>query len=616
MKVKYFSLLVFLSISISGISQCYWQQKVEYKIAVDLDTNTHKLEGFETLLYINNSPDTLNRVYFHLYYNAFQPGSMMDVRSRTIKDPDRRVEDNIYKLSESEQGYQKINSLLHDGDPVDYKIEGTILTVILNRPIEPQSIAIFELQFEAQVPLQIRRTGRDNKEGIEYTMTQWYPKMAEYDQDGWHAEEYIGREFYGVMGNFDVTISIDSGYTVAGTGVVLNPNEVGHGYSRFMQPSDEEKLVWHFFAGNVHDFAWAADPDYTHDIVQVDDSLRLHFFYQSNLSKQWKEVQNDVVSIFNTTNQTFGRYPYTDFSIIQAGDGGMEYPMCTMILGDGSKEGKIGLIAHEAIHNWFYGVIATNEYHYPWMDEGMTTYAEEYALDKLYQKNGVGFLDHEYERYRKLVGLGVGIEEPMSTPGDLFNLNFAYSVSSYSKGAITLNMLKYIIGEEIFYSVMMNYFNTWKFKHPRPDDFIRIMELESGLELDWFFEHWLYTVHHIDYGVDLEQGEYGKSIVHLSNNGQFPMPIEVEVHLNSGKVETYYIPLRQMRGAKEINATVLDSWAWVNPNYDFEINHDISKIKEIIIDPSNSLADINPEDNVFPHEAKSDSHEKKKKGKN
>jgi len=605
-------------VSITGFSQFdsnpYWQQKIEYEIQVDLDIYSHKLIGFESMMYINNSPDTLDRVYFHLYYNAFQPGSMMDVRSRNIEDPDERVEDFISKLSPSEQGYQHIIDMMHEGQPVEFEIEGTVMTVFLKNPILPQTVTSFELSFEAQVPKQIRRTGRDNKEGIDYTMAQWYPKMAEYDVDGWHAEEYVGREFYGVFGNFDVTISIDSSYTVAGTGVCLNPDQVGHGYSEFKSTSGDEQLFWHFFAANVHDFAWAADSNYNHDIVKVDDSLQLHFFYTDEVSRPWRSFEKDVVRIFNITNTTFGRYPYTDFSVIQGGDGGMEYPMCTMILGKGSKEGSVGLIAHESIHNWFYGVLGSNEYRYPWMDEGMTTYAEAYALDNLYNKRGKDFMAHEYENYRTLVGYGPGLEEPMATPSDLFNYNFAYSVSSYSKGAITLNMLRYIVGDEVFYRAMKRYFKEWKFKHPRPENFIRIMELESGLELDWFFEHWIYTVHHIDYAVISESSDEGGTDIKLINLGEFPMPIEVEVVLKSGEVENYYIPLRQMRGVKKTDANLLDSWAWVDPNYQFNIVHSLSSIKSVTVDPKGMMADIDLSNNTYPFSGASKSNNSDSKG--
>ena len=433
---------------------------------------------------------------------------MMDVRSRTISDPDRRVKDRISKLTPEEEGFQKIIYLKRNGKDVPFSIEGTVLTAQLDAPIAPGESVTFEMEFLAQVPKQIRRSGRDNVEGIEYTMTQWYPKMAEYDRDGWHANEYVGREFYGVWGKFDVNITIDSNYVIGGTGIIQNPEEVGHGYSNTQ--SNTARLNWHFIAENVHDFGWAADPDYQHDIIKVDDSLQLHFFYQTDtLAAQWKEIQPDVVRMFNITNKNFGRYPYSDFSIIQGGDGGMEYPMCTMILGHGSKKGKVELITHESIHNWYYGVLGTNEYRYPWMDEGMTTYAEEFAINEMDSLNGEGFLKYAYSSYRYLVTNSSFMEEPMTTPGDFFNYNKAYSISSYYKGAITQNMLRYIVGDEVYYRAILKYFNSWKFKHPTPNDLLRIMEVESDMELDWFFEHWVNTLHHIDYEVNVEEEENG-----------------------------------------------------------------------------------------------------------
>ena len=523
---------------------------------------------------------------------------MMDVRSRTIADPDRRVKDRISKLGPDEIGFQVIKSLTQDGQEVKYSIDGTILTARLPHAIAPGASVKFSMDFISQVPKQIRRSGRDNMEGIEYTMTQWYPKMAEYDHDGWHANEYVGREFYGVWGDFDVTITMDSNYVLAGTGVVVNPEEVGHGYGT--SNTGQEKLVWHFVAENVHDFGWAADPDYEHDMIAVDDSLQLHFFYQTDtLAAQWKDIQPDVVEMFKITNKTFGRYPYSDFSIIQGGDGGMEYPMCTMVRGHGTRDGMIGLITHESIHNWYYGVLGTNEYRYPWMDEGMTTYAEEYALDKLNDLNGKDFLKHSYDGYIKLATKYASVHEPLATPGDLFNYNFVYSISAYSRGAITQNMLRYIVGDEAYYKGILRYFDEWKFKHPTPNDLLRIMELESDMELDWFFEHWVNTMHTMDYAAEVSEVD-GKAVLTLKNESDFPMPIDFDVKLKDGSTQSYYIPLSQMRGAKATSAKTLDSWIWVKPTYEVNLDIPASEIDSVMIDPNMMLADINRNNNSYP----------------
>ena len=208
-----------------------WQQRVEYNIDVDFDHTKHQYSGTQKLVYFNNSPDELNKVFYHLYMNAFQPGSAMDVRSRTIADPDPRVGERISKLKPNEIGYLKVKNLKMNGRNCPFTVEGTIMEVTLPEKIAPLSNVTFELEFDGQVPIQIRRNGRMSREGVDYSMAQWYPKMCEYDYQGWHSNPYIGREFYGIWGDFDVTIHIDSKYTVGGSGVLQNPTEIGKGYA-------------------------------------------------------------------------------------------------------------------------------------------------------------------------------------------------------------------------------------------------------------------------------------------------------------------------------------------------------------------------------------------------
>ena len=218
----------------------------------------HQFTGTQNLTYYNNSPDELNKVFYHLYFNAFQPGSMMHVRSSQLPDADPRIASKIPNLKENEIGYHKIKSLKQDGKDVHFEVAGTILEVTLNEPIRPNSKVVFDMEFESQVPIQIRRSGRDNAEGVDYSMSQWYPKLCEYDYQGWHANPYIGREFHGVWGDFDVTINIDNAFTVAASGYLENPDEIGHGYEsdgvKAKKTSNTEKLSWRFVAPNVHDF--------------------------------------------------------------------------------------------------------------------------------------------------------------------------------------------------------------------------------------------------------------------------------------------------------------------------------------------------------------------------
>ncbi|HBC04928.1 MAG TPA: peptidase M1, partial [Aequorivita sp.] len=368
--------LFFISVFFSAFAQnsSYWQQQVDYKMNVDVDVKNFQYKGTQELKYTNNSPDTLNKVFYHLYFNAFQPGSEMDVRSRTIADPDSRVMDRISKLSPSEIGYIKPTLFTQDGVAANYTIRGTVMQVMLNKPILPGESTLFNMEWDAQVPLQIRRSGRDSSEGVALTMTQWYPKLAEYDFEGWHADPYIAREFHGVWGDFDVTITIDADYTIGGTGYLQNPAEVGHGYTepgqKWMKPK-KGKYTWHFLAPDVHDFAWAADDEYIHDTYPGPNGVKLHFFYKNDpeIAENWKNLQPKTAALMEFFNEQIGEYPYEQYSVIQGGDGGMEYAMSTMITGKREFGSLVGVTAHELAHSWFQFVLATNESKHEWMDE-------------------------------------------------------------------------------------------------------------------------------------------------------------------------------------------------------------------------------------------------------
>ena len=577
-----------------------WQQRVEYVMDVKLDVSTHKLTGTQKLTYYNNSRDTLNKVYYHLYWNAFQPGSMMDVRSLNITDPDARVGSRIAQLKDDEIGYQRVVGLKQDGKDVSHHVDGTVMEVILSKGLLPGSKTVFDMKFEAQVPVQIRRSGRNSKEGIAYSMTQWYPKMAEYDHLGWHAYQYIAREFHSVWGDFDVRITIDPKHIIGGTGVLQNADKIAFGYEKPGATVKEASgdLTWHFVAKKFIDFAWAADPDYVHDRVQVPNGPELHFFYQPKNAENWKKMEPIAVKHFEFMNKTFGKYPYDTYSIIQGGDGGMEYPMCTLILGDGTLDGLIGVTVHEAAHSWFHAVLASNEALYPWMDEGFTDFAShEFEVTLSNEKP-----DHEgsYNAYFALAKSG--LQEPISQHSDHYNTNRAYSVASYSMGTVFLHQLKYIIGEEVFYKGMRQYFNTWKFRHPEPHDFIRVMEKASGLQLKWYMSYWVNTTKKIDYGIQTIVENEGKTMVTLARNGEFPMPVDVVVTYQDGDQELYYIPLNEMLGGKVIENSQMDrqdlvAWPWVNPSYTFSIGRKSSEIVSIEIDPSLRLADIDRKNN-------------------
>ena len=589
----------------------YWQQEISYKMEVLLDVNTNKLTGRQVIKYKNNSPEILDKVFFHLYFNAFQPGSAMDIRSVQMPDMDPRIGEKISNLQPEDVGYHRILKMTQNGADVEFNIEGTILEVALNQPIKSGQTAKFQMQFESQVPIQIRRSGRDNVEGIRYSMSQWYPKMCEYDARGWHADPYIAREFYGVWGDFDVEITLNAGYTVGASGVLVNSNEIGHGYSS-TESRTTGLLTWHFVAKKVHDFVWAADPDYKHDQHKCADGVVLQSFYQPNetYSENWKGLLPIMEEAFKYINTNFGQYPYPVYSFIQGGDAGMEYPMATLITGNRSLTSLVGVSVHELMHSWFQMIFGFNESYYYWMDEGFTNYAAERVMAHLRSKALIpgkpspNPYESFYTGYKNIVE--AGIEEPLSTHADHFESNTAYSTAAYIKGAIFINQMEYIVGEKAFDRGLLAFFDKWKFKHPDDNAFIRSMELTSGLELDWYKDYMVYTTKTIDYGIDTVSSYEQNTSILLERNGFMPMPVDVEIKLKDGQNLFYTIPLDIMRGSKTDFAPdgapfkVMPDWAWVNPGYELNVPFPLESIKSVTIDPSRRLADLNLENNTWP----------------
>ncbi len=581
----------------NSINNTYWQQHVDYTMDIDVDVNKYQYKGKQQLVYTNNSPDNLNKVFYHLYFNAFQPGSQMDVRSLNIKDPSAKIGNKISLLKPNEIGYIKVNSLKQNGANVTFKTVGTILEVTLNKPIKSGEQITLDMDFDGQVPLQIRRSGRNSKEGVALSMSQWYPKLAEYDFEGWHTPPYIAREFHGVWGNFDVTIHIDKNYTIGGSGYLQNPQEVGHGYQNkkeALQLPKGDKLTWHFKAPNVHDFTWAADPEYKHDVLKMENGIDLHFLYKKNMATEylenWRKLQPKTAELMKYFSKNIGQYPYKQYSVVQGGDGGMEYAMATLITGERKFGSLFGVTAHEMAHTWFQFLLASNESAHPWMDEGFTTYISNLASDKILNTNAQNPHKNSYLGYNYVVKNG--IEEPQTTHADRFHTNTAYGIASYSKGNIFLSQLEYVIGKENVAKGLKKYFTDFSFKHPTPNDVKRSLEKVSGIHLDWYLNEWAQTIHTIDYGIKSVDGQK----ITLERIGKMPMPIDVEVIYVDGSVERFNIPLEIMRGNKPTKATVLKDWGWAHPTYSFNVS---KTVKTVIIDKSEFMADVNPTNNSF-----------------
>ena len=599
----YTFLLMLLAFCSLTYSQNYWQQSVNYKMEVDINVKTFKYSGKQELLYTNNSPDSLKKVFYHLYFNAFQPGSEMSVRVKTGKDKNTRFDIDIDSLRPDEIGYLKVFNLKQDGVTLKNELSETILEVLLSDPLGPGESTRLTLDFEGQVPKLVRRAGRNSAEGVALSMAQWYPKIAEYDYEGWNSEPYLGREFHGVWGDFDVTLTIDKKYIVAASGYLQNPDNVGHGYSDSKGKAKKGKLKWHFVAPKVHDFTWSADPDYVHDTFKGPNDVILHFFYKDNAqyNENWKNLQPKTAELMRFYNQTIGEYPYKQYTVAQGGDGGMEYAMLTLITGNRNFDSLVGVTAHELAHSWFQHVLATNEMKYEWMDEGFTTYISTLAEDEVLNKNNFFPLERSYNNYLYLALSGK--EEPQQTNANRYEYNLAYELSAYSKGAVFLGQLGYVIGADKLAKTLKEYYRLHKFQHPLPNDFRRIAERVSGIQLKWYLTDWTQTIKTIDYGIKSVEGDETKTIIKIERIGSMPMPLEILVNFKDKPSEVHYIAIPLMRGEKQnpykTKWTVHKDWPWAHTEYELIIDHPKSKIKDIFIDPSYYMADTNRDNNAY-----------------
>jgi len=624
---------IFLLLAIlTSPARAYWQQHVSYDIHVTLIDSIHTLDGSLLVVYTNNSPDTLREVFFHLYSNAFQPGSMMDERALAIHTAP--VYDRIHKLPESEWGKYWINNVSVDGATSPFEITGTIMHVVLSKPLAPGDSTRIVFQFREQIPRQIRRSGWMSREGVEYSMSQWYPKICEYDAEGWQKQEYVSREFYGVWGDFRVEITLPSRFTVGATGECVNATEVGHGYDQIaagmkeglVEPNASSGMTtWKFHASPVHDFAWVADDDYIHEWMTWQDTITIHSFYKSWSRPYW-EKNALAYSLFalSTYSHHYGPYAYRNFSCTMAGDGGMEYPQLIMITGYRPNPLSLaGVIAHEVGHQWFYGMLGSNETREAFMDEGFTTYATTMCMNALFGDNQEypgeqhSWLDwfipkfsnkrDNYRGYQEMASQGY--EEPLDIPHDWFRED-ATAGQVYGKTAAILNMLEYTLGDSTFAVGMKEYYNEWRFKHPHLLDFKRVMEKVAHTDLDWFFDEWFKTTRTLDYEAQSVRSAYvpgdmdpGFSVnwIKLKNNGLAVMPIDLLLHFDDGSSASATIPLATNKGlsyrkpSDERNRIYLPPWDWTSPTYQASFSHyaDSRRLSWFEIDTSWRLQDLN-----------------------
>jgi len=541
-----------------GDSVQYWQQEANYTIKASLDAENHLLSGAETILYKNNSPDTLGIFYLHLYPNAFR-----DKASPLIRDYLQGTWRFLVGLPKSMRGWLDVKELTIDGAAVQFTVDGTILKASLPKPLLPGATATFDLTFEEKImPL----LGRSGYSGEQYNMAQWYPKVVVYDQNGWHPDQYRMGEFYGEFGAFDVSITLPERYVVAATGTPVagdpgwtkNTPRRGGAHPGGKRPGaapaaagganddpakPEALKTVQFRAENVHDFAWCASPNF-----MVQDTLYNGYRIMSFFNP-WNRAWTDTtlargLRAMQWLETNAGPYPYPQVSIVDCMmRGGMEYPMLAM---NGSADE--GLVLHELAHNYFYGVLANDERTEAWLDEGFANYAVFWNVEERFGPFGKpdnrSFPFSLFREQRMWDALGksvinlhrIGYAERIATPAHEFKNGF--STMPYVGAPLFLRALRYTVGDEAFRTIIHTYVERRRFKHVDEDAFRSICEEVSGAHLDDFFKQWLHTTKQCDYAISrfkVKRATEGfVADLRIERKGELMMPLALAFRLKNG----------------------------------------------------------------------------------
>jgi len=608
--------IALLCVSPAIFAQDYWQQEVNYSIQVKLNDQKHELSGFETFEYVNHSPEAMGQIYMHLWPNAYRDGN-----TALGKQLYRQGDGKLTFAKEEDKGF--IDSLDFQSEGMklrwEYDAENPDICVIyLNKPLQSGERMKISTPFKVKLPSgSISRMGHI---GQSYQITQWYPKPAVFDKNGWNAIPYLNQgEFYSEYGTYDVSITLPKNYIVGATGNLATKSEVAfmdeqvkltsenmeswvshagdEKLEAFPESSTEYKTI-QFSQSRVHDFAWFADKRFgvlkgEVELPQTKNRVTTWALFTPQNAALWEnaiEYINDGTYYYSLWN---GDYPYRQVTAVDgtiSAGGGMEYPNVTVIGNASSKEELEVVIVHEVGHNWFYGILGSNERVHGWMDEGMNTLNEMRYIQTKYPDNTrfsdmilngrfhLEDLDHHDSgdiTYSSLASLG--LDQPIETHSDQFT-SINYGGIMYQKTGLVFFYLKDYLGEEKFNAAMSAYFEAWKFKHPQPEDMRKVLETSTGKDLSWLFDDLIQTTNHIDYKIKgLGYGKQG-AFVKVKNVGQVNGPIEVNVFSDDKLVET----------------------CWLEPgSTSATLKTPYKDIDKVIIDESKDIPELNRNNNTW-----------------
>lgn len=496
-------------------SQSYWQQSVNYTIDVSLNDREHSLKGFLTLEYTNNSPDQLDFIWFHLWPNAYKNDKTAYAK-QVVRESDgkKRLKDI------KDKGFIDSLSFSVDGKNLNWEPHPEHIDIIrlpLSTALAPGKKITITTPFYVKLPTYSSRMGHLDQS---YMICQWYPKPAVYDRKGWHVMPYLDQgEFYSEFGSFKVNITLPSQYIVGATGILHNQQEIDQykniGASNWKNGSSNTTYQSHVSSGktlsytaeNVHDFAWFADKNFIieYDTMQLGSGKVIDVFsyHQANGNALWENSIGYIEDAVRNYSKWIGEYPYPVVAAVEgpknAMSGGMEYPMITLITSPDANEERLdAVITHEVGHNWFYGIIGSNERAHAWMDEGINTYYQfRYEAEK-YKSNSIfgDMIPAEVKAMPpdQLAGLiysamsRIPMEKPIETHSAEFSNKDEYGLVVYLKTAIWMYIMEVTVGKDNLDKAIQAYFNDWKFRHPYPEDFEASVEKALGKSIDELFE--------------------------------------------------------------------------------------------------------------------------------
>jgi hypothetical protein len=606
----------------------YWQQDVHYRIKASLNDSTDIIDGQQQLTYWNNSPDELPFVYFRLTQNAFQPDSYLDDLQKNNKVKPK------YGVYEGMRLGTTIESLMVNGKVLRTELDNTILKVYLDQPLRSGESITFDITFKTYFDKgnTRRRMKLFNSYGYKhYDGVHWYPRISVYDRKfGWTTDQHLGREFYGDFGTFDVELTLPNHFVLDATGVLQNRSEVMPDSLRqkldiknfakkplYERPSviikrNGTRKTWKFYADNVHDFAFTADPTYRIGETEW-NGIKCISLVQEPHASRWQNAADYTARILKVYSEDIGMYAYPKMIVADAQDG-MEYPMLT--LDGGFDPGYRSLLAHEVGHNWFFGMVGNNETYRAALDEGFTQFLTSWCMEKLegpYEPvvTDTTFFGWYINRYSKVAPIRErraylaylndavkDLDMPLNTHSDQFNGALEHGGGYrhvYYKTATMLYNLQYVLGDELFLKAMQHYFNQWKMCHPYFEDFRNSIIQYTHVDLNWFFDQWMETTKHIDYRVkSVRKGtKDGEFVITFERKGDMQMPLDFQVIDDKDRRHEFHIPNDWF--VKKTSATVLPRWiGWgsVQPEYQATVNIP-EGIENVVIDTTYRLADVN-----------------------